>query len=221
MNLNTLVNNISFAGTDISGPTVTIAGKTFSLFSVPASVDVKLGDKVQAKVDNEKKTIQVLIGFDDFSGSAKLDPSENSTVYWSESYKQVKSLYTGVTGNKVDSTNLWNQFSKLRGRLKKMDCSMGINASASAAGYIEFSYASGEITYSSGGVILEANLGTSLDYKLPPCPAVYVTFGVEAGFNGKLSLVRESSMNYTPAMNAGLWEWGQEARRLKRMQRLD
>jgi uncharacterized repeat protein (TIGR02543 family) len=204
MNLNTLVNNISFAGTDISGPTVTIAGKTFSLFSVPASVDVKLGDKVQAKVDNEKKTIQVLIGFDDFSGSAKLDPSENSTVYWSESYKQVKSLYTGVTGNKVDSTKLWNQFSKLRGRLKKMDCSMGINASASAAGYIEFSYASGEITYSSGGVILEANLGTSLDYKLPPCPAVYVTFGVEAGFNGKLSLVRESSMNYTPAMNAGI-----------------
>jgi uncharacterized repeat protein (TIGR02543 family) len=204
MNLDTLVNNISFAGTDISGPTVTIAGKTFSLFSVPASMDIKLGDKVQAKVDDEKKTIQVLIGFDDFSGSAKLDPSENSTAYWSESYKQVKSLYTGVTGNKVDSTKLWNQFSKLRGKLKKMDCSMGINASASAAGYIEFSYASGEITYSSGGVILEANLGTSLEYKLPPCPAVYVTFGVEAGFNGKLSLVRESSMNYTPAMNASI-----------------
>ena len=204
MNLDTLVNNISFAGTDISGPTVTIAGKTFSLFSVPASMDIKLGDKVQAKVDDEKKTIQVLIGFDDFSGSAKLDPSENSTAYWSESYKQVKSLYTGVTGNKVDSTKLWNQFSKLRGRLKKMDCSMGINASASAAGYIEFSYASGEITYSSGGVILEANLGTSLEYKLPPCPAVYVTFGVEAGFNGKLSLVRESSMNYTPAMHASI-----------------
>lgn len=204
MNLNTLVNNVSFAGADISGPTVTIAGKTFSLFSVPASMDIKLGDKVQAKVDDEKKTIQVLIGFDKFSGSAKLDPSENSTAYWSESYKQVKSLYTGVTGNKVDSTKLWNQFSKLRGRLKKMDCSMGVNASASAAGYIEFSYASGEIIYSSGGVILEANLGTSVDYKLPPCPAVYVTFGVEAGFNGRLSLVRESTMNYTPALNAGI-----------------
>ncbi len=204
MNLNTLVNNISFAGTNISGPTVTIAGKTFSLFSVPASMDIKLGDKVQAKVDDEKKTIQVLIGFNDFSGSAKLDPSENSSAYWSESYKQVKSLYTGVTGNKVDSTKLWNQFSKLRGKLKKMNCSMGVSASASAAGYIEFSYASGEIVYSSGGVVLEANLGASVDYKLPPCPAVYVTFGVEAGFNGKLSLVRESAMNYTPAINAGI-----------------
>lgn len=32
MNLNTLINNVSFAGADISGPTVTIAGKTFSLF---------------------------------------------------------------------------------------------------------------------------------------------------------------------------------------------
>ncbi len=37
--------------------------------------------------DDEKKTIQVLIGFDDFSGSAKLNLSENSTAYWSESCK--------------------------------------------------------------------------------------------------------------------------------------
>lgn len=204
LDLKNLVGNVSLGETDIDGPTVTIAGKTFSLFTVPASVDIKLGDKVQAKVDDDKKIIQILIGFEDFGGSAKLDPSENSSAYWSESYKQVKSLYTGITGNQVDSTKLWNQFSKLRGKLKKTNCSMGINASASVAGYIEFSYASGEIVYSSGGAVLEADFDITKDYRFPPCPAVYVTFGIEAGFDGKLSLVREDTLKYTPAMEAGI-----------------
>ena len=67
-----------------------------------------------------------------------------------------------------------------------MNCSMGIEASASIAGYIEFSYATGEIVYTEGGMVLEAALGASSEYKLPPCPAVYVTFGLEADFDGKI-----------------------------------
>ncbi len=203
LDLGTLLNKASLAGEKISGPTLTIAGKTFSVFSVDASVKLDFGD-LQAKVDTEEKTIQVLAGFDKFSGSAKLDQSENSSAYWSKSYQQVKSLYTGITGKKVDTTQLWNNFSKLRGRLKKMNCSMGIDASASIAGYIEFSYASGEIVYTEGGMVLEAALGTSVDYKLPPCPAVYVTFGLKAGFDGKIELIRESTMNYTPSIAAGI-----------------
>ncbi|MBR1931479.1 MAG: Ig-like domain-containing protein, partial [Lachnospiraceae bacterium] len=204
MNLNTLISDTSLAGEKINGPTVTIAGKTFPLFTIDASVNLKLNDSIQAKVDEEKKTVQVLIGFDKFSGSAKLDKDTNSSNYWSESYQQVKSLYTGMTGKKVDSTKLWNQFSKLRGKLRKHNCSMGIDANASVAGYMEFSYATGEIVYSEGGIILEASLGTSVDYPLPPAPAVYVTFGVEAEFNGHLKLVRESTMKYTPSIDAGI-----------------
>ena len=103
LDINHLINNISLAGNEIQGPTVTIAGKTFSLFTIPASMDMALGDKVQAKVDKDKKIIQVMIGFDKFDGSAQLDPSDNKTAYWSESYKQVKSLYTGITGKQVTS----------------------------------------------------------------------------------------------------------------------
>lgn len=202
MNVSQLINNISFPSEIIDGPSVTIAGKTFSLFSMDASMNLKLGQNVQAKVDEGKKTVQVLIGFDKFDGSAKIEAGEDSSAYWSESYRQVKELYTGVTGKQVDSTALWNKFSKLRGKLKKLDGSIGISADASAAGYMEFSYASGELKFAEGGVILEVALGTEQTYHLPPCPAVYVTFGLEVDFNGTVKLVRNGVMNYSPSMNA-------------------
>ncbi len=202
MNLSQLINNVSFPSEKIEGPSVTIAGKTFSLFSLDASMNLKLGQNVQAKVDTNKKAVQVLVGFDKFDGSAQIEAGENSSAYWSESYRQVKELYTGVTGNKVDSTALWNKFSKLRGKLKKVDGSIGISANASVAGYMEFSYASGDLKFAEGGVILEAALGTEQTYHLPPCPAVYVTFGLEVDFNGTVKLVRNGVMNYSPSMNA-------------------
>ena len=203
INLNSLINNISFEDEKVEGPNVTIDKKKFNIFTIDAGLAVKF-DKLQAKVDEEKKTVQVLIGFKDFSGSAKLDKETNSTNYWSESYRQVKSLYTGMTGKKVDTTKLWNQFSKLRGKLRKNDMSMGITGSEYMAGYAEFSYASGEFVFSNGGIVIEAALGSAVTYELPPCPAVYVTFGLEAGFKGKIQLVRESTLNFSPAINAGV-----------------
>lgn len=202
MNLSQLINNVSFPSEKIEAPSVTIAGKKFSLFSLDASMSLKLGQNVQAKVDESRKVVQVLVGFNKFDGSAKIEAGENSSAYWSESYQQVKELYTGVTGKKVDSTTLWNKFSKLRGKLKKVDGSIGISANASTAGYMEFSYASGELKFAEGGVILEAALGTEQTYHLPPCPAVYITFGLEADFNGTVKLVRNGVMNYSPAMDA-------------------
>ena len=197
-----LLNNISLGSATVDGPTVTIGNKTFTLFSIPTSMDVELGDKVQAKVDTEKKTIQIMIGFDEFSGSAKLDGDSNSDTYWKESYKKVKSLYTGVTGKTKGTKDLYNGFRSMRHHLKKFDASMSVKASASAAGYIEFSYASGEIVFSNGGVLLEAELGSSWDYPLACAPAVYVTFGLSAGFDGSLTLVRQDTMNYTPGIDA-------------------
>ena len=199
-----LLNNISLGSATVDGPTVTIGDKTFTLFQIPTSMDIELGDKVQAKVDAKKKTIQVMIGFDQFSGSAKLDSDSNSDNYWKESYKKVKSLYTGVTGKTKGTQDLYNGFRSMRGHLRKFDASMAVHASASVAGYIEFSYASGEIVFSNGGVMLEAELGSSWDYPLPCAPAVYITFGLSAGFDGTLSLVRQDTMNYTPAINANM-----------------
>lgn len=85
-----LVNNIQLKNGTIKGPEITVLGKTFNLFEINAGMDLPISDKVQAKVDLDTKTVQVLIGFKDFSGSASLDKETNSTSYWSESYRQVK-----------------------------------------------------------------------------------------------------------------------------------
>ena len=204
IDLNNLISNISLGNTTINGPTVTIGGKTFSLFSFNAAATLKLNDKVQAKVDMEKKTIQVLIGFDKFNGSAKLDKDTNSSNYWKESYAQVKSLYKGVAGANASTDKLYHGFQKLRGKLRQTDCAIGVKASAEVAGYAEFSFASGEVSYTSGGIMLKASVGYEETQHLPPCPAVYVVFGLNADFNGKLSLQRTKEMQYTPAMNANI-----------------
>ena len=93
-----LVANIALGDTKIYGPEVNIGGQSFPIFTIDASANLKLGDSVQAKVDQENKTVQVLIGFNKFSGSATLDKETNSSNYWTESYAQVKSLYKGVAG---------------------------------------------------------------------------------------------------------------------------
>ena len=192
-----LLNNIELSNGKIYGPQITILGKTIRLFEIDAGMSLPFKDKVQAKVDLETKTVQVLIGFKDFSGSASLDQNSNSTKYWSESYRQVKNIYTGMTGKKVDSTKLWNDFSRLRGKLKAMHMTMAIDANASAAGYMEFSYASGEFKFQEGGIILETGIGAELNHRFEAFPAAYVAIKINGDFKGNLSLVKSAELNYS------------------------
>lgn len=203
-NVNNLISDISLGDTTINGPTVTIAGNTFPIFSFNGSADLKLNDKVQAKVNMKDKTVEVLIGFDKFDGSATIDKDTNSSNYWTESYAQVKSLYKGVVGENGSTDNLYHGFQKLRGKLRKTDCAIGIKASAEVAGYAEFSFASGKLTYTSGGILLNASLGYEETQHLPPCPAVYVVFGLNAGFDGQLTLQKLKELEYIPSMDASI-----------------
>ena len=59
MNLSGLVENISMGNTKVKGPEVTIAGKTFPLFEFDSALELKLMDRVQAKVDMKSKKVQV------------------------------------------------------------------------------------------------------------------------------------------------------------------
>ena len=200
-----LLNNITLKNGKITGPQIKVAGKTFNLFEIDAGMDLKLGDKVQTKINMDTKTVEVLIGFKDFSGSANISGEYNGTdSYWSKSYQEVKNLYTGMTGKKVDSTKLWNDFSKLRGNLKQFDMKMAVNGKAYAAGYMEFSFASGDFEFQEGGIVLETSLGTTLNYQVPAFPAAYCTFSLNSDFKGNLQLAKKTEVNYSLSMAAQL-----------------
>ncbi len=203
MHLGTLVNDVDLSDVEITGPTVNLRGKDIPLFTLDAGLNLKIGDNLQAKVDQENKTVQVLIGFNDFEGSLNLYDEANSSAYWEESYAQIKSLYKSV--NSSGSTkNLYNGFRALKKNLRAKNMKLGISASGSVAGYIEFSYATGELSYKEGGVILEAGIDSRLDYPLPVINAFYVTFGLGADFKGSLKLIKEAEYSYTPSLDASL-----------------
>ena len=184
LNPEKLLQNINIDGGKISSPQMKILGKNVSLLDMDSNVKFPLGDSVQAVYDPKENKVEVLIGFKEMSESAAISADGNTTAYWSESYKQVKNLYRKVKGNKVSTKRLWNDYSKLRGKLKKQNnASLGINVNASIAGYMEFSCGSGEVKFSEGGLVTE--LGTGADYNFhwaPPFSAVYtrVALGVDA-----------------------------------------
>ena len=193
LNLDHLISNISMEGDSISA-SIEVLGKDVDIFDVKTGVKIPLADNASVSVDSNTKTIKVLLGFKDFSGNAEISPDGQSSAYWSESYREVKALYKGMTGRDVHTTKLWNDFSKLRGKLKKSNGSMVIDGKIYLAGYIEFSYETGNPVFSEGGLILETQLGATTDFRwAPPYSAIYTTAGINAGLKGDFTLTNTTS----------------------------
>ena len=192
-----LLRDVSFGKDVIRGPFIKFLWKEFYLFEMDGKFEFKLGDlPVQVKVDSDKKTVQVLLGLEIIKDEAGIGADVvnkdnsllNKSTYWSESYKQVKSLYTTVTGNKVDTTKLWNQFSSLRGQLKEFDANLLVNAKGKVAGFITFGYEDGRTYLAEGGIVLSASIGGEFVGRVPPPFSIcYCTLGLNASTSDTLT----------------------------------
>lgn len=198
-----LIDNISLGNHPIKGPSVTFFGQTFYLFEFEGKLEFKYKNmNVQAKVDTDKKTVQFLIGYKIFSEEADLSNEYNNSAYWSQSYQQVKSLYQGVTGNKVDTPGLWNQFSSLRGQLKEFDSDLLVDAKCKVAGFMELSYETGTAQFSEGGFLMEASIGGEFVGRIPAFPAAYAVLGLKASTEGKIFIAYETNISINSELNA-------------------
>ncbi len=193
-----MLEDIEISGGKFSSPEMEILGKKVSLINADADVKLSVGDSVQAVYNKENKTVEVLIGFKQMDDSAVIGPDGNKTTYWSESYRKVKNLYQDATGKKVTTTKLWNDYSKLRGKLKKQNASLGLKASASVAGYLEFSCGSGKPVFSKGGIVTEMKTGADYTFHWnPPFSAVYTRIGVGVDSAGNLELKYNNAKQFT------------------------
>lgn len=199
---NNLLSNLNCGYHSIKGPHITFLGETFYLFEFGGSISIPLNDQLnlQAEIDPDKKSIEVLLGFEEFNGSADVGGIEGDNKYWSESYQQVKTLYQNATGKKVDTTKLWNDFSSLRGKLKKLDANMVLDASGTVTGYLEFSYESGNVKFSEGGILVEASVGSELTGRVPGFPVAYFVMGLNASVNGKIAVAYEKQISLNTEM---------------------
>lgn len=199
-----ILSNISLDGGKLKGPTVTIAGQEVTLFEFDVGAEFPLLEGTTIVVDTKEKRIKVGIGIKENS-SAQVGKAGQKTTYWSESYKEVKNLYQKATGKKVTTTKLWNDFSALRGRLKKINGKMALNCDTYLAGYLEFSYSKNSYEFVEGGVLAECNFGATVESRWPSFPAAYTVFGVTAGAHGDLTVkVKDYKSSYTGNIGGNL-----------------
>ena len=182
---------------ELKGPEISIGNNTFNIFKQKMSMDLSFFDaaNMTVNIDAKNKTVEVLLGIkSNNSATVKKDPND---TYWRESYQEVKSLVKSC-GGKVDTTKLWNRFSKLRGKLKKVNGSAAFHVNGNAAGYVKLKLDDNGsvIGFEEGGMTAALEAGGSV--KVPLWWIVYSEFGVSGSVDGKICLTMNPQKVITP-----------------------
>ena len=163
----------------IHGPKLNILGKEVELFSLSANVELNIADKVTYCQNTDEKTIEVLIGVESKDGKVDFSDEANSDRYWKETYKQVKSIYTVLTGNKK-TKKLYNDFRSLRKKLHSTNSTLLVKGEVKSVIFLKYSYATGELELVEGGGLVSAELEADVKKKIPQFPVAYITVGASA-----------------------------------------
>lgn len=183
---------------ELKGPEISIGNNTFNIFKQKMSMDLSFFDaaNMTVNIDAKNKTAEVLLGIkSNNSATVKKDPND---TYWRESYQKVKSLVKSC-GGKVNTTKLWNQFSKLRGKLKKVNGSAAFHVKGNAVGYVKLKLDDNGsvIGFEEGGMTAALEAGGSV--KVPLWWIVYSEFGVSGSVDGKICLTMNPQKVITPS----------------------
>ena len=186
--------SINMGSTKVSGPSVQIGDWKFPLFTMETGLD--LGSlSIKQKIDPEAKTIYQSIGVDEKIVDAEGD------AYWKGTYKNLKGLAKGF-GIKADR-DFYNGFRKMRKVLKKNNMKFGISAEAWACGYCEYSFASGEVRFKEGGLVVVAEASGELRYRFKQTANIcYARYKLTGTVGGKFILSLEDTNIMDPTVLA-------------------
>ena len=193
-----LPNFSNLGSAELKGPEISIGNNTFNIFKQKMSMDLSFFDaaNMTVNIDAKNKTAEVLLGIkSNNSATVKKDPND---TYWRESYQEVKSLVKSC-GGKVNTTKLWNQFSKLRGKLKKVNGCAAFHVNGNAVGYVKLKLDDNGsvIGFEEGGMTAALEAGGSV--KVPLWWIVYSEFGVSGSVDGKICLTMNPQKVITPS----------------------
>ena len=190
--LKALPNMDDLGSATLKGPEISIVGNKFNLFQTDMKMSLPLWQGVEIKTDKDEKTVEVLLGI-----NKKELSTEGNNTYWSETYKEVKSLVQACGGT-VDTPKLWNRFSKLRGKLKEFDANAVFKAKGNAAGYMKLKMNDDGSVQSilEGGIAMGFSAGASV--KVPLWWIVYSEFGISGSIDGKMYLTSANEKVITP-----------------------
>ena len=184
--------SLQFAKEKVTGPSVTILGKTFSLFSFDAGINIK-GFSIKQKQNTKDKTIKYIIGLKDGISVENYDD-------FNKNYDEMKDFFKGFS----DSThkNNYYKYNKVKDKLEKHGGDVGFDCNLSVAGYIEFDYSTGDLKFKEGGMVVTAEAAVSQD--IPFWGICYATFEIGGEVEGKLYLQHQSSGQMAPGGSFGI-----------------
>ncbi len=207
------LSEISMGDINIDGPTVSFWDKSVPLFTLSGSVDLDFSKmNMQIKYDTTTKTVKVLLGLKEAGNADIVDSNDVNNAEWAKEYKQVKDLYESMTifrakGSSFGKNN-YARFEQMKSELNDLQCNMFVSASMNAVGYLEFSYETGKLKLSEGGVITGIHVATELKSRPASCPVIYTAMKLSGDLNASMKAVYENAFcfDYTvePSLTAGI-----------------
>ncbi len=182
--------------TTLEGPTVNILGNDVPLFKFDIGFNSPIDNDIfEINYNPLDETYEITIGF---------YQSEADSSLKTEEYAEIKEMINAFGGK--TSTTTWNNFQKMRSKLKKKNLKFGFDFNSQIAGYLKIDAKSKELKLVESGLLIMADATPSLSYPLAPCIYLKGEFKgtLEAGLNfvikesGEISPNGKVSFSLTP-----------------------
>ncbi|OUO26097.1 Ig-like domain-containing protein [Eubacterium sp. An3] len=175
--------------TTVTGPEINIKGKSFPLFELPFSFEMDLVESMRIAYDDENRVYQVILDSepDDEEEDGIADAADS---FWLGDYQRIKR----------QCENIYRDFREKS--FSGLNRSFGIDSSVDASGYLEFRVTKDGLELQDGKLVFVVAGSFAASRPIPPAPYIFLTFGIETGFQAESTLTLEKAVYIDPQISA-------------------
>lgn len=175
--------------TTVTGPEINIKGKSFPLFELPFSFEMDLVESMRIAYDDENRVYQVILDSepDDEEEDGIADAADS---FWLGDYQRIKR----------QCENIYRDFREKS--FSGLNRSFGIDSSVDASGYLEFAVTKDGLELQDGKLVFVVAGSFAASRPIPPAPYIFLTFGIETGFQAESTLTLEKAVYIDPQISA-------------------
>ncbi len=173
----------------VTGPEINIKGESFPLFELPFSFEMDLVESMRIAYDDENRVYQVILDSepDDEEEDGIADAADS---FWLGDYQRIKR----------QCENAYRDFREKS--FSGLNRSFGIDSSVDANGYLEFAVTKDGLELQDGKLVFVVAGSFAASRPIPPAPYIFLTFGIETGFQAESTLTLEEAVYIDPQISA-------------------
>lgn len=173
----------------VTGPEINIKGESFPLFELPFSFEMDLVESMRIAYDDENRVYQVILDSepDDEEEDGIADAADS---FWLGDYQRIKR----------QCENAYRDFREKS--FSGLNRSFGIDSSVDASGYLEFRVTKDGLELQDGKLVFVVAGSFAASRPIPPAPYIFLTFGIETGFQAESTLTLEKAVYIDPQISA-------------------